>query len=388
VVFPGRAPRNEEDKTKDMKANPRKLLLALAGLVSILLIGEILAGRLFPQKTLQAVEKMSLRCYRASDYLPYEYEPGCGDDMAVGNSWTKVAINELGLRGKSVGEKIKKRILLVGDSFVFGYGVSEDERIGDVLESGLENVEVISAGFVGDAGPDTLYLYTKKEGLTLKPDLILLFLFPYNDLSDIEKTVWTVRDNEIQSAKMPDRMVSNGYLRRSDTSLKYRIPLLGDSHLFQLIFDRIDILTVKLRRKVFLRLGLIQTAVEDHEKFRDCLYREICGDKWDEAKFKTERIFQLFKQLSDQQQVPVLAVTIPLEGQVFGSEQAETLFQQLLRREEIKFLDLIPAFRDSGQSGSDLFLPDGHWTAAGHEVAAKAAADWLQTLQLPQNDER
>ena len=371
-----------------MKINPRKILLVLVGLVSIFLLGEILVGRLFPQKTLQAVGKMSLRCYQTSDYLPYEYIPGCIDDMAVGNAWTNVAINDLGLRGKNVGEKTKKRILLVGDSFVFGYGVSEDERIGDVLESDLENVEVISAGFVGDAGPDTLYLYTKKEGLTLKPDLILLFLFPYNDLSDIEKTVWTVRDNEIQSAKMPDRMVSDGYLRRSDTSLRYRIPLLGDSHLFQLIFDRIDILTVKLRRRISLRFGLIQRAVEDHEKFSDCLYREICEGKWNEAKFKTERIFKLFKQLSDQQQIPVLAVIISLEEQVFDSQQSETLFHQLLRHENIKFLDLTQAFRDSGQSGSDLFLPDGHWTAAGHKVAARAVADWLQTLQLPQNDER
>ena len=125
---------------------------------------------------------MRLGCYQTSDYLPYEYIPGCIDDMAVGNAWTNVAINDLGLRGKNVGEKTKKRILLVGDSFVFGYGVSEDERIGDVLESDLENVEVISAGFVGDAGPDTEYLYTVKEGLSLEPDLILLSIFPYNDL--------------------------------------------------------------------------------------------------------------------------------------------------------------------------------------------------------------
>ena len=147
-------------------------------------------------------------------------------------------------------------------------------------------------------------------------------------------------------------------------------------------------MTVRLRRKISLRLGLIQRAVEGHEKFSDCLYREICEGKWNEAKFKTERIFKLFKQLSDQQQIPVLAVIIPLEEQVFGNQQTETLFHQLLRHENIKFLDLSQAFRDSSQSGSDLFLPDGHWTAVGHEVAARAVADWLQTLQLPQNDER
>jgi len=340
-------------------------------------------SRLFPQKTFNVVKKMSLQCYKSSTYLPYEYISNCKDEMEAGGRMIKVDINEIGLRGKEIGNKTKNSILLVGDSFVFGYGVSEDERIGDVLESELENVEAISVGFVGDAGPDSLYLYTKKEGLSLKPDLILLFLFPYNDLSDIEKTVWAIQDNEIQSVKMPDRTVIDGYLRRSDTPLKYRIPLLGDSHLFQFVFDRIDILTVRLRRKISLRLGLIQTAVEDHEKFRDCLYREICEGKWDEAKFKTERIFRLFKQLSAENQIPVLAVTIPLEAQVFGSEQTETLFRQLLRRENIEFLDLTQAIRDSGQSGSDLFLADGHWTAKGHEVSAKAVADWLQTLQLP-----
>lgn len=366
------------------RINPKNFLFYLAWLAGIFPIGEIAVARFIPQQTFRFVEKISLRCYQTSDYLPYEYIPECIDDMAVGNTWTNIAINNIGLRGKSVGEKTKKRVLLAGDSFVFGYGVSEDERVGDILESELKNVKIISAGFVGDAGPDTAYLYTIKEGLNLSPDLILLSIFPYNDLSDIEKTVWAMQDGEIKSIKMPDRKVVNGYLRRSDTPWKYKIPLLRDSHLFQFVFDRVDALTLKLRRKISLRFGLIQTAVEDHEKFRDCLYREICEGKWNEAKFKTKRIFKLFKQLSDQQQIPVLAVIIPLEEQVFGNQQTETLFHKLLRQENIKFLDLTQAFRDSGQSGQDLFLPDGHWTAAGHKIAARAAADWLQILQFPQ----
>lgn len=371
-----------------MKINPRKLLLVLVELLIIFLIGEISIGRLFPQKTFSVVKKMSLQCYKSSFYLPYEYIPSCKDEMEAGGRMIKVDINGIGLRGKEIGNKTKKRILLVGDSFVFGYGVSEDERIGDLLESELVNAEVISAGFVGDAGPDTAYLYTLKEGLSLEPDLILFFLFPYNDLSDIEKTIWTIQGNEIQSVKMPDRMVIDGYLRRSDTPWKYRVPLLRDSHLFQFTFDRVDALTVKLRRKISLRFGLIQKAVENHEKFRDCLYREICGGKWNEAKLKTERIFKLFKQLSAKNQIPVLAVIIPLEEQVFGSEQDETLFHQLLRHEDINFFDLTQAFRDSGQSGKDLFLADGHWTAKGHEVTAKAVVDWLQTLQFLQTAQK
>lgn len=367
-----------------MKINPRKLLLFLAGLISFFLIGEISVARLFPQKIFSAVKEMSLQCYRSSAYLPYEYIPNCKDKMEAGGRMIEVGINGMGLRGKEVGNKTKKRILLAGDSFIFGYGVPENKRIGDILESELGNVEVISAGFVGDAGPDTLYLYTKKVGLTLKPDLILLFLFPYNDLSDIEKTAWNIKDNEIQSVKMPDRTVIDGYLRRSDTPWKYKVPLLRDSHLFQFAFDRIDALTVRLRRKISLRLGLIQRAVENHEIFLECLYQEICEGKWNEAKFKTERIFQLFKQLSATNQIPVLAVIIPLEEQVFGSEHNETLFHQILRREDIEFLDLTQAFLDSGQPGKDLFLADGHWTAKGHEVTAKAVADWLQTLQFPQ----
>lgn len=367
-----------------MKVNLRKLLLILMELLIIFIIGEMLTRKLLPQKTFSVVKEMSLQCYKSSAYLPYEYIPNCKDEMEAGGRMVEVDINEVGLRGKEIGNKTKKRILLAGDSFIFGYGVSEDERIGEVLENALGNVEVISAGFVGDAGPDTLYLYTKKEGLTLKPDLILLFLFPYNDLSDIEKTVWTVQDNEVLSVKMPDRMVIDGYLRQSDTSWKYRVPLLRDSHLFQFTFDRVDALTVGLRRKIALRFGLIQRAVEDHEKFRNCLYQEICEGKWSEVKSKTEKIFQLVKQLSAKNQIQILPVIIPLEEQIFGSEHNETLFHQILRREDINFLDLTQAFRDSGQTGKDLFLADGHWTVKGHEVAAKAVADWLQTLQSPQ----
>lgn len=104
-------------------------------------------------------------------------------------------INAQGIRSlkESYGEKTGKRILLLGDSFVFGCGVADDQTLSVRLEEVLNNrypkmeFEVINAA-VPSYAPVQEYL-TLKRFIHLSPDIVLLGLC-INDR--IEDKKWEV----------------------------------------------------------------------------------------------------------------------------------------------------------------------------------------------------
>jgi len=54
-------------------------------------------------------------------------------------------------------------------------------------------------------------------------------------------------------------------------------------------------------------------------------------------------------------------------------------------RTSTPLLDLTPTFREAGRARGAAplyFAHDQHWTAAGHELAARAMADWLKRSGL------
>jgi hypothetical protein len=81
------------------------------------------------------------------------------------------------------------RILMLGDSFVQGTQVREEETAHQVLENLLneqdsgQKFEVISAG-VGGWGTGQQLLYYRSEGRAYRPDLVILMLFMGNDVKD------------------------------------------------------------------------------------------------------------------------------------------------------------------------------------------------------------
>ncbi|MEE8483410.1 MAG: SGNH/GDSL hydrolase family protein [Nitrospinota bacterium] len=119
---------------------------------------------------------------------------------------TTVTINSLGFRGGEIGPKDKgrSRILLLGDSFTLGYGVSDGETVPFYLESLLtksgRGVEVINGGIGGTTIIQQKRLY-EKYGETLEPDEVIL-LFCLNDLKDIRNF-----DNEASLQKRHSEFV-------------------------------------------------------------------------------------------------------------------------------------------------------------------------------------
>src|ERR1700679_772165 len=88
-----------------------------------------------------------------------------------------VRANESGFRSDTQfsGERRvgKRRLLLFGDSFTAGDGVSNGQRFGDILESLVPDLEVYNFG-VPATGPDQHYLLFKHYAKDIEHDAIMI----------------------------------------------------------------------------------------------------------------------------------------------------------------------------------------------------------------------
>src|ERR1044071_4049271 len=116
--------------------------------------------------------------------LGWAHQPGQEGVFETPQFRTAVRINEKGLRDRShsyTRQNANGRILVLGDSFAWGYGVEESERFSQVLEKSMD-VEVINAGVSGYSTDQELLWY-QNEGIKYETDLVVLVLAG-NDVGD------------------------------------------------------------------------------------------------------------------------------------------------------------------------------------------------------------
>ena len=96
----------------------------------------------------------------------------------------RVINNSLGFRDieHNYNEKKKKRVLFLGDSFCWGYGVNQDKLFVELLRDKLKEYEFFNCGISG-YGTDQEYILLKEYYDIIKPDIVFLFYYD-NDVID------------------------------------------------------------------------------------------------------------------------------------------------------------------------------------------------------------
>ena len=94
--------------------------------------------------------------------------------------------NRYGFRGSehALERGTRPRLAVLGDSFVWGFGVEDDEIFTSVLERRSDPpLEVVNLGVSG-YGTDQQLLLWRSLGRRFRPDVVLLVLCPYTDLAE------------------------------------------------------------------------------------------------------------------------------------------------------------------------------------------------------------
>jgi len=111
------------------------------------------------------------------------YKPLAETDTAR-NSGTYIA-SSLGLRNAELGIKEKPRVVFLGDSFTWGWGVPNGVRYTDYLEAMYPQYQIVNAGINGYSTVQEMLLL-KKYRQKMMPDLVVLQVFHNDFIENLE----------------------------------------------------------------------------------------------------------------------------------------------------------------------------------------------------------
>jgi hypothetical protein len=344
------------------------LAVAFLGLTLALVAGEMVV-RVFPPLALRAralrdvtqrrVEVHPRGMYRMDGEFCWTLTPGFVGRFVRPAFDIEIRANRLGLRDHEPEAKAPGtfRILGLGDSFAFGWGVPLAATFLKRLESLLDGShpgaahEIVSAGIPGYGTYEALHLLTS-VGRTYEPDLVILAFYEGNDY--------------LNNGSAPRRRaVVDGYLT----------DLMPDGTPARPGFAVRQSALVALLDDQWARLG---------EKRA---FRASVG--------KTKAFLVEMKAVLAERRVPLVVVFIPdQDPAAYARAPLLRLTDRLLRGEDvfrqrgeiaefcqdqgIGFCRLSPRFEDApGAAGLRLSPEDPHFNAEGHRLAAEEIHAWL-----------
>ena len=324
---------------------------AVAALVSEVLIRVLKPG--FPRFRIPQVE------HRPAPGLGFEMVP----NQIAYTAGERVTINEHGLRGPRIHDRVGSnlRVLCLGDSITFGYGVGDDDPFPRQLEGLLRQAWPERGAEVVNAGVQRYFTYQeidflRLKGLELRPDIVILVVY-INDLNVRPRGDYT-REYEKER-------------EQAASAFRNRFPWLY-------LLAKNSAL-VELTKNAYLQGG------EESGSLR--IFEGIAGRR-DEERWKAmEQELAAFTQLSREHRFFPMVVAIPARIQV-QKEFPRSLYPQrllmLTQRGGIESLDLIASFRESLDRGVDPYLPwDNHLSSDGHKLVAAAIFRRLLELSPP-----
>jgi hypothetical protein len=187
------------------RSGANRIVLVLMNLIVALGLLEVVLRAVDPIGIAYFFEaKRYFAAMQDNDIYAYIHRPGYQETF----QGVRVSINSHGLRGrefKTVKSPGKIRILILGDSVVFGWGAPQDSifgvRLQDMFNSWTEEVEVIPAG-VGSWNTRTEYEFLRSTAIQFQPDILLLVIVA-NDLdphrrgrTEVDKAILFKRDEQ------------------------------------------------------------------------------------------------------------------------------------------------------------------------------------------------
>lgn len=254
----------------------------------------------------------------------------------------------------------RRRVVVLGDSFVEGWGVASEDRLSDRLEqaTGLEHLNFGTSGSFGPTQYLMLYTHLARE---FEHDAVILVLLPDNDFLDDDYDY--------------GRIMHQG---------RYRPFFVGKKPDYRLVYSPAQTPSLPSR---LLEQGLLQLtytgnlikqfkSVARHERSAVPAdyagYFDFSPAQWD----RLEHVLREFRRAAPA--LPILVLTVPCDTDFRRAEKAGApplpgKLAALCHSLNMQYLDLFESLRDAPGGWPTCYLKtDRHWNATGNRVAADA----------------
>ena len=317
--------------------------------------------------------------------IGHTYVPGIKARVPHETGGYLIRANQAGFRSDREFEARKKsgfrRVLLFGDSFTAGDGVSNSQRYGDLLEHEIAGLEVFNFGLPA-SGTDQQYLAWQEYAVGIEHDAVVLGLYVENIRRIVtrHRLYMNDRGEEVLYAKPYFSLEDGGGLRLHNVPVP-REPLNAadlpqDESAAVNRGGRLPAL-----RGLANRIGLKQMAQ------RLTRYQPV--PEYDRADSPGWRLLRaILERWQRESRVPLLVVPIPMHqhiDEVSSSVALRARFQELSADSGAVLHDPLPDLwrRTAEERRAFRFAQDAHFTRAGHAALAASLAPALRAVLEP-----
>ena len=374
------------------------LILAVAAFTTVFLTAEIAVRVLYHPENLGTVIQFD-------PYLGWSLEPN-STLRSVDHQHDLdylIHINSLGMREQETPLRKPegtKRILILGDSGVFGTGIDEGWRFSDFIHRALdEKIEVLNAGVPG-WGPDQELLYYERFARKLEPDIVVIALTIANDIIDIMlEHLYRGSAPKPRFVLDADTLVLKGSpiaapARRPEPFLKR---VAKRSRLAFFCKRRIDEWKYKRRSKrtpewvpARIAKGSLENRMSDWTVYEK-QYLENFENGWR----VTERILRRLQRECQRDGAELIVLAIPMQIEVNAGWRLEVLnrfevdqsrfdfdkpykrLQMICATSGIDYLYPITEFNDATERHKLFLIKDGHLSRYGHALTARVLLEHI-----------
>lgn len=387
-----------------------KIPLILFGIIIALFLSEI-TFRLLAENRIEPT-----KCRKFDPILDHSLVPN-SDCRFKTKEWdVDFKVNAQGLRDNNYS--LQKpldtfRILMLGDSFVEGFGVNIEDTYGKILEKSLnenssKKIEVINAGVSGWS-PLSEYLYLREYGMLYQPDLVVLNLNATDFFDDYDYYSRLTDDAKqiLQKDTTPQSSIGKEIAKEPESKVFTPKPLytesVNDPNNMPFVSDKIKFFLNKniytyryLTRSIKLLLGRA-TVIEvspiatrgkiDKDLFAITRTEDIGPYK--DLFLKPEEDIIKMKNLLQKNNSELIILFIPHGHMVngrewdkgrlaWGFEKGKTYSSNSLKEiakwakaNEIYSFDITPTLKEAAKEKKLYFSFDGHWNKQGNRVVAQ-----------------
>ena len=337
------------------------ILVTLFTVILLLVAAELVFRAFLPQPLITvAVQEWDRR-------LGYKQSPGARGCLRTPEFDCPVRINSKGLRDREY-DYLKAddtlRILSLGDSFTFGYGVASDETFSKVLERLLNadgaqpwRWEVINAGVCGTGLAHQLAYY-EDEGSRYDADIVLVCICGANEFSDNSMSgLYTINGDTL--VRHEARLTLPMKLRNAMMNLPGYRTLFARSHLITYI------------KRSVARYAYARGAGAEKDS------TEVAAGR----RRSLELAKKLLLDLDERCRTAGAKLVVTVVPRPDDSDQPDRVAAliRFIRQRGIAYIDLAPGFSREHLEGHVTHFPrDGHWSVAGHALAAQLLYEALR----------